>query len=243
MEKKTDRRVRKTKNQLRTGPARLMKKKNIGQITVKELVDDVDINRSTFYLHYSDIPSLLKEIEDDMIEEIERAILEHPIKIEKDTTYLFIEDLFRVLSDNREIGCALLGPYGDITFIRRIEKFLEENSRDLLAERFPEKFAEMKYFYSNYKDYYYLPQEDIAIHKSVAGFVDKEFRQQALASNCYTRKVSSYLPQWDTLFTPFFKREYKDHDLFFELTDEFKTRREDFNRYAHHILEMIASQC
>ena len=91
MEKKTDRRVRKTKNQLRTGLARLMKKKNIGQITVKELVDDVDINRSTFYLHYSDIPSLLKEIEDDMIEEIERAILEHPIKIEKDTTYLFIE--------------------------------------------------------------------------------------------------------------------------------------------------------
>ena len=43
-----------------------MKKKNIGQITVKELVDDVDINRSTFYLHYSDIPSLLKEIEDDI---------------------------------------------------------------------------------------------------------------------------------------------------------------------------------
>ena len=66
MEKKTDRRVRKTKNQLRTGLARLMKKKNIGQITVKELVDDVDINRSTFYLHYSDIPSLLKEIEDDI---------------------------------------------------------------------------------------------------------------------------------------------------------------------------------
>ena len=91
MEKKTDRRVRKTKNQLRTGLARLMKKKNIGQITVKELVDDVDINRSTFYLHSSDIPSLLKEIEDDMIEEIERAILEHPIKIEKDTTYLGVK--------------------------------------------------------------------------------------------------------------------------------------------------------
>ena len=100
---------------------------------------------------------------------------------------------------------------------------------------------ELKYFYSNYKDYYYLPEEDIAIHKSVAGFVDKEFRQQALASNCYTRKYSSYLPQWDVLFTPFFKRNYKDKELFFELTDEFKTRREDFNQYAHHILEMLAS--
>ena len=107
--------------------------------------------------------------------------------------------------------------------------------------RVPIYEEEMKYFYSNYKDYYYLPEEDIAIHKSVAGFVDKEFRQQALASNCYTLKYSSYLPQWDVLFTPFFKRNYKDKELFFELTDEFKTRRDDFNQYAHHILEMLAS--
>lgn len=99
---------------------------------------------------------------------------------------------------------------------------------------------EMKYYYSNYKDYYYLPQEDIAVHKSVASFVDKEYREQAKASNCYTKKVSSYLPQWDYVFSPFFKRDYKDKELFFELTDEFKTKREAFNTYAHHILEMMA---
>ena len=82
MEKKTDRRVRKTKNQLRTGLARLMKKKNIGQITVKELVDDVDINRSTFYLHYSDIPSILKEIEDaDSRCKIRYPFIEFPLNL------------------------------------------------------------------------------------------------------------------------------------------------------------------
>lgn len=106
--------------------------------------------------------------------------------------------------------------------------------------RVPIYEEEMKYFYSNYKDYYYLPREDMAIHKSVASYVDKEYRQPALASNCYTRKMSSYLPQWDELFTPFFKRDYKSKELFFELTDELKTRREDFNRYAHHVLEMLA---
>ena len=52
MQKKTDRRVRKTKTQLRNGLAMLMKEKSVGEITVKELVDQVDINRSTFYLHY-----------------------------------------------------------------------------------------------------------------------------------------------------------------------------------------------
>ncbi len=100
---------------------------------------------------------------------------------------------------------------------------------------------EMKYFYSNYKDYYYLPKEDIAIHKSVASYVDKEFREPAHASNCYTRKISAYLPQWDVEFTPFFKKDYQSKELFFELTDEMKTQREEFNRYALHVLQMLGT--
>lgn len=43
MEKKTDRRVRKTKAQLRAGLAKLMQTKSIKEITVKELVDEVVI--------------------------------------------------------------------------------------------------------------------------------------------------------------------------------------------------------
>ena len=55
MSNKVDRRVRKTRAQLRAGLARLLQKKSIKEITVKELVEEVDINRSTFYLHYTDI--------------------------------------------------------------------------------------------------------------------------------------------------------------------------------------------
>lgn len=101
---------------------------------------------------------------------------------------------------------------------------------------------ELKYFYANYKDYYYLPTEDAAMHKSIASFVDKEYREQASASNCYTRKYSNYLPQWEILATPFFKREYKSRDLFFELTDDIKKDRELFSAYASHILNVMAIQ-
>lgn len=107
--------------------------------------------------------------------------------------------------------------------------------------RVPIYEGELKYFYSNYKDYYYLPKEDLAIHKSVASFVDKNYRRQATARTCYTRKISSYLTQWDILFTPFFKKDYEDKNLFFELTDELKTQREAFNLYAHHVLEMMGT--
>ncbi len=107
--------------------------------------------------------------------------------------------------------------------------------------RIPIYEEEMKYFYSNYQDYYYLPTEDVALHKSVATFVEKEHRIQASAANCYTRKFSLYLPQWDTLIKPFFKRDYRSRELFFELTDEMKRDRDAFTAYANHILLMIAS--
>lgn len=100
---------------------------------------------------------------------------------------------------------------------------------------------EMKYYYSNYKDYYYLPDEDVALHKSVASFVDSDYRVQAIAATCYTRKHSQYLPQWGLFREPFFKRDYKSKELFFELTDELKRDRGAFTDYANHVLAMIAS--
>jgi len=100
---------------------------------------------------------------------------------------------------------------------------------------------EMKYFYANYKDYYYLPDEDLALHKSVATFVDNKHRTQATAATCYTRKYSSYLPQWEILFEPFFKRDYKSKELFFELTEEFKKDRDAFTLYAIHVLSVLST--
>lgn len=102
--------------------------------------------------------------------------------------------------------------------------------------RVPLYEEEMKYFYANYKEYYYLPTEDIALHKSVAAFVDRDHREQAKANNCYTRKVAKFLPEWDPLISPFFKRNYESNEMFFELTDERRTDRNLFNKYASHVL-------
>lgn len=99
--------------------------------------------------------------------------------------------------------------------------------------------GELKYFYANYKDYYYLPAEDTALHKSVSSFVDKEHRVQATAATCYTRKCSEYLPEWKPMFLPVFKPSYDSKETYFELTDEFKKDRDAFAAYATHVLHMI----
>lgn len=66
------------------------------------------------------------------------------------------------------------------------------------------------YFFEDYKNYYYLPQEDQAIHKSVAAYVDKQYRQQAKKENCYTRQQGLFLPQPTEFLSPAFRRDYKD---------------------------------
>ena len=60
--------------------------------------------------------------------------------------------------------------------------------------KIPVKYMEAKYFYPNYKDYYYLPAENCAMHKSVASYVEKDYRQKATKETCYTRKTSSFVP-------------------------------------------------
>lgn len=114
---------------------------------------------------------------------------------------------------------------------------------DKIVIRVPIFDGELKYFYSNYKDYYYLPSEDIALHKSVAGFVDSNHRIQASATNCYTRKQASYLPQWDGAFEPYFRKDYHSKELYFELTDELKRDRAAFTAYANQIVQMITASC
>ena len=118
MEKKSDRRIRRTKALLRHGLAQLMSEKSVNEVTVKELVDLVDINRSTFYLHYTDIYNMLESVEDELFDEILHTIRTHPVSPFNKDSFPFIEDIFAILFDNREICAALLGPHGDIGFLQ-----------------------------------------------------------------------------------------------------------------------------
>ncbi len=97
--------------------------------------------------------------------------------------------------------------------------------------------GEFKYYYDNYKDYYYLPQEDMAIHKSVAAYVDPAHRKRAAASNCYSKRNGDFLPQRETWFTPCFYSGKKTKDSYFEFTEEFKSDKIALQKYAASILQ------
>lgn len=63
-----DRRVKRTKRVLREHLFRLLEEKTIDEITVKELTESADVNRSTFYFYYKDINDMIMQIQNDIFE-------------------------------------------------------------------------------------------------------------------------------------------------------------------------------
>ncbi|MBP5271455.1 MAG: TetR/AcrR family transcriptional regulator [Clostridia bacterium] len=65
MEQNESRRVKMTKLLLKTALIELLQEKEFSQITIKELCERADLNRTTFYLHYADQSAVLREIEQE----------------------------------------------------------------------------------------------------------------------------------------------------------------------------------
>ena len=68
-ERGEDRRIRKSKKALQEALIRLLSKKSIGEITIKELTDEADVHRGTFYHHYADAMDLKVQTEREIAEQ------------------------------------------------------------------------------------------------------------------------------------------------------------------------------
>lgn len=98
----------------------------------------------------------------------------------------------------------------------------------------------LKYYYPDYKNYYYLPLEDEAVHKSVGVYVDPACREKAKASNC-CKKVSGYfLRAFGTPGLPIFKSSYGSDDSYIQWTDSFFRNREMQKSFLHEYLKSQA---
>ena len=132
-------------------------------------------------------------------------------------------------------GCLMITACFTLPFPVSLERACGQLTLNLFSKyavlKVPVFFGELKFFFDHWKDYYYLPAEDQAIHKSVAVFVDPSCREKATRKTCYTRKSGCFLPQPDALFTPAFRETYSDKQTYFLPDEAFLLSEDTLRQY------------
>ena len=116
---KVDRRVRKTKSQLREDLTTMMLQKSFSEITVREISELADVNRGTFYTHYRDTADLLGQLEDTFLERLQGINVVVKRQDWEGATYAYLEEVLALCHDNADIYRALVRNNGDMDFQKR----------------------------------------------------------------------------------------------------------------------------
>lgn len=148
-----DSRVRRTKKLIRKGLMEMAGEKDIEKISVKELTERIDINRGTFYLHYSDIEDLIESIQNDIYNEFERILSDvTPEKIKKEP-FDILYDICCFLSQNSDVCSVLLNSKRSSNFAVKTGNLLREKCYELFSQAFPNLSPEKYDIISEYLKY------------------------------------------------------------------------------------------
>ena len=97
----------------------------------------------------------------------------------------------------------------------------------------------LKHYFKDYKNYYYLPGEDMAIHKSVASYVEPQNREKATRENCYIIKEDSFIICPDKDHSEVFKTDHKDKRLYITCDSLMSADEEEKNEYVKNLIKTM----
>ncbi len=126
MNKTEDRRIRKTKKAMSDALASLLLKKPLNNISVREIAELADINRGTFYLHYRDVYDMVEQLQNEIFERFNDILDNYEPKIETESLFPLIVEVFNLLADNSELAKVLISKNGDAIFLDKLKKLLRD---------------------------------------------------------------------------------------------------------------------
>ena len=107
---KEHRKVKYTKMVIRESLFELLKTKQLNQITVKELCKLADINRGTFYSHYTDLFDLVQKLEEALIQDM-NAVIKFENIGQENQLEMFVDIFSHIKNNAEDYQILLLNPH------------------------------------------------------------------------------------------------------------------------------------
>lgn len=145
MDKKRNRNALRSKRLIRQAFVELLREKTFEKITVKELVERADINRSTFYAHYPDIMGILEEIECEIIEYVENSMCRIEADVFFENPEPYIKAVIALMVENRELYALLSKSEITSKYLNKLKEVIYERIVEEAGEYTSNKENDMFY--------------------------------------------------------------------------------------------------
>ena len=146
-----DRRARRSRRLLKESLLELMRKKSFSEISVRDVAEGADMNRGTFYLHYSGTVQLLQSLEEELLEQLQ-ALIDAHIQESADSGSLgpVLEPLLDFAVTNRDTLTVLLDGSEASGFLQSLQQLISRSGGVLLEERFHPQDPQRTDFYLSF---------------------------------------------------------------------------------------------
>ena len=114
--KKIDQRVRLTQHLLKNALVQLMQEQHISKISIRAICEFAGINRSTFYVHYTDQYDLLKKVEQEVLDNLNKYLGKQDLSDERPISIQILIKVLDYVKENMELFKALLSENCDFAF-------------------------------------------------------------------------------------------------------------------------------
>ena len=133
-----DRRTRKTRKAIQNALMQLSLTKRINEITVTDVTQTADINRSTFYLHYTSVYEVLADIETTTTDTMFDIVNKYdPVQLPLNP-YPLLKALTEEADVNPVFGRFISDSKISTTFLPKLKKCFIDKVMNKLMEKFPE---------------------------------------------------------------------------------------------------------
>ena len=143
------RRVRMTKRMLKDALMELMEEKPLAAVSVTDLCQLADVNRSTFYSYYNDTIELLDEIKQDILAQIPAPSHEHPLRGNDEELFCAFTDFFEYVRTHAK-DFRLMLHAGDARFSEQLVEIILKYFRNPETEIGTETMIRWGYLYAIY---------------------------------------------------------------------------------------------
>ncbi len=99
----------------------LLKEKDISKITVTDIVNKADLNRSTFYAHYMDVRAITEEMENEVINKMIEILKKFEFKNFFNNPTPLLLEVSRFLESNQDIYKILLKVNEAESFLKKLK--------------------------------------------------------------------------------------------------------------------------